>query len=114
MTASEAKAIEVTHTTPDIDLIPYPNAKSWRMMNNRVVNLLETVHSGRNTMNLIVVTRGNPCIVCVHWWLMLPEVFWTRISYEFDRASITHLTINKWGERTIRYLNSTSHLQSIS
>jgi len=52
-------------------------------------------------------------VAIVHWWLNLGEELWPRISFDFEPASITKLTVNRWGEKTISKLNDTSHLEGV-
>ena len=112
--ASEAEAalLALPKTSPILDWVPYPKGESWRMMNERIVGCLDAVAGDGRTENVVVVTHGNPLVVSVLWWQQLPEELWTKISYEFSWASITQLTINRWGERTISYLNNTAHLRA--
>jgi broad specificity phosphatase PhoE len=58
----------------------------------------------------VIIAHGNSGIVIVQWWLRLSEESRHGISFDLDPASITHLRINEYGERTIARLNCTCHL----
>jgi len=52
-------------------------------------------------------------IAVIHWWLRLGEEHWSRVSFDLDLCSISHLTVNRWGERTLSRLNDVCHLQDL-
>jgi len=110
-TLEETERLILPKTDPVIDWIPYQDAESWRMMSSRVISLLEQVQTEEPDSTIVVVSHGNALIPAVFWWLGLGSEYWSTISFAFDNASITELTINSWGERTIFRLNDVSHLR---
>jgi broad specificity phosphatase PhoE len=111
LTVEEAEKIATPTDRPTIDWVPYPGAESWRQMTERVHDFLDAVADEAEL--LLVVSHANAGVAVVHWWLPLGEEAWSKISFEFDLCSITHLTTNDWGERTVRKLNDTSHLGNL-
>jgi len=107
----EARKLELPMTMPTIEWAPYPGAESWKAMSLRVMRFMDELAGSEAGETTLIVSHGNAMIAVVHWWLRLDERYWSTVSYELDCASITRLTINRWGERTISKLNDTSHLQ---
>lgn len=112
-TLQEAERIALPATHPTVDWVPYPGAESWRMMADRVTGCLETIARGCDD-TAVLVTHGNAAVAVVHWWLGLCPRCQRQASFEFDPASVTELTVNSWGERTVARANSTSHLTSLT
>ena len=81
-------------------------------MSSRVTDFMEEMVN-RPDDSTAIVSHGNSLIAIVHWWLGLGEEHWTKISYVFEPGSITTLTVNRWGEKTILKLNDTSHLVGV-
>ena len=111
-TLAEAERLALPATRPLLDWVPYPGAESWRAMATRAMGFLETAAAAHDG-SLLIVSHGNAMIPMVHWWLALGEEHWSRVSFEFDVASITLLRENQWGERVIARLNDTSHLKAL-
>lgn len=109
-TRDGAKQIELPVTHPTVDWVPYPEAESWRAMTQRVHSCLDSIADKEELA--IIVAHGNSGIAVVHWWLQLEEKAWSTVSFQLDNCSITHLSINGWGERTICRMNDVSHLFS--
>jgi broad specificity phosphatase PhoE len=109
LTRQAAEAIALPQTQPIIDWTPYPGAESWRAMTERVFACLECLDRCIDGTALLV-THGNSSIAIVYWWLQLCERC-RQMSCEIEPCSITRLTINGWGERTIALLNDTGHLE---
>jgi len=107
-TREQAKQMELPLTHPTVDWVPYPEAESWRTMTHRVHTYLASITGEAETA--VVITHANAGIAAIHWWLQLGEKAWSSVSFQLDHCSITHLTINGWGERTISRLNDVSHL----
>ncbi len=110
LTLREAERIEAPVTEPTVDWVPYPGAESWRAMMDRVVSFVEAVAGRTEEDILLMVSHGNAMVPMVDWWLQIEEAHGLSISYQFDCASISRLTVNDWGERVINKLNDTSHL----
>ena len=109
LTIADAEHIENPMTQPALDWIPYPEAESWRMMTNRLFKCMDQL--SRNTSGIgVVVSHGNAGIAIIQWWLKLAESCRSGISFELDPCSISHLSVNSYGERTIVKLNDTCHL----
>ena len=108
-TREEAQSLLLPMTAPTIDWVPYPGAESWRALNGRVVKCMQGIQA-RDTKNIVIVSHANSLVCIVHWWLGIPEDMMSRISYDFLPASITRLTVNSFGEKTISLLSSTGHL----
>ena len=97
-------------SSPTDDWIPYSEAESWRMMTNRIFKCMDQL--SRNTSPIaIIVSHGNAGIAIIQWWLQLAESCRSGISFDLDPCSISHLSVNSYGERTIVKLNDTCHLQ---
>lgn len=109
MSVEEAQEIQHPPSQPLIDYVPYPGAENWRQMSERVGGCLERI-DGECPDTAVVVTHEGAGRAVVHWWLGLGPDQWERVSYEFAPASITLLTINRFGQRTISRLNDTRHL----
>jgi probable phosphoglycerate mutase len=107
LTLAQARALELPRTEPTLDWVPYEGAESWRRMASRVRACLDRL-AARSEPVAIVVTHGNSSVAALKWWLQLPEE--TPIHFELDFASLSELTINEWGERTLVRLNDTKHL----
>jgi probable phosphoglycerate mutase len=110
---AQAKKMELPNTQPALEWIPYPGAESWKAMSLRIIRLMDQLNAQFPEDRVVVVSHGNAMVAIVHWWLNLGEEYWSKISFEFACASITRLTVNPWGERTISKLNDTSHLIGI-
>ncbi len=113
-TVEEAQALELPVTQPLLDWVPYPEAESWRMMAQRVVAFMEEAAQNVDRDTVLIVSHGQAMIPVVHWWLLLDEAHCSKISFDFDCCSVTELTINAWGERTISKLNDTAHLRELA
>jgi probable phosphoglycerate mutase len=112
LTRAEAKALELPATKPIADWRPYPDAESWRMMNDRMFRAMDNIDREAEE-TAVVVTHGNSGIAVVAWWLGLAAAWEKRISFELDACSISRFGINRWGEKTILKLNDTSHLEPL-
>ncbi len=112
LTRAEAKFIEQPKTQPIIDWVSYPEGESWRMMTQKVWGFLDAA-SLRINDRVIIVTHGNSGIAAVHWWLRLPEEYWSRCSFTLGTASISRFSVNRMSERTIDLLNDRGHLNGL-
>lgn len=112
-TLAEAEQIALPVTHPTFDWVPYPGAESWRMMAERVSVCIEAI-ARKCPDRAVLVTHGNAAVVIVQWWLGLCPRCQRQVSLEFEPASVTELTINAWGERTVTRANSTGHLLSLT
>jgi broad specificity phosphatase PhoE len=113
MTVEEAAEIQNPPTQPLVDYVPYPGAENWRQMNERVAGCMERM-SEECPETAVVITHSLSATAVVHWWLDLGPDQWGRISYDFAPASITLLSINQFGQRTISRLNDTRHLAAVN
>ncbi len=109
MTVEEAEEIQNPPTQPLVDYVPYPGAENWRQMNERVSGCMDRM-SEECPETAVIITHTLSATAVVHWWLELGPDEWGTISYDFAPASITLLTINRFGQRTISRLNDTRHL----
>ncbi len=109
----EARALQLPVTRPVGDWLAYPGAESWRAMSARVTGLMDHITGQSDGGPIVIVSHGNALVPIVHWWLGLGEEYWSRVSFDFDCASITRLTVNAWGEKTISKLNDTCHWAGI-
>lgn len=112
-TLAEAEQIALPVTHPTLDWVPYPRAESWRMMAERVSLCIEEI-ARKCPDRAVLVTHGNAAVVIVQWWLGLCSSCQRHVSFEFEPASVTELTVNAWGERTVTRANSTRHLLSLT
>lgn len=108
-TRKEAKMYEIPITEPILDWTPYPQAESWGTMHDRVIGFMETIKND-DCETTVIVSHGGPITAIIHWWLEMPRNMFSRVSFEIETCSITRLTINGFGEKTIVKLNDTSHL----
>lgn len=109
MTWEQAKEIQRPPTRRLVDWVPYPGAENWRMMNERIADCLARADEECSD-TAVIITHTLSASAVVHWWLGLGAEWWGNISYEFDPCSLTFLTINDFGQRTISRLNDTRHL----
>lgn len=109
LTSAQACRIALPMTEPRIDWIHYPNAESWRKMNDRVFEFMSLLDK-EMAENIVIVTHRGIILAIIDWWLELNEHYINKISYDIDPCSITYLRINKWGEKTISKMNDTSHI----
>lgn len=112
-THDEAQKFALPVTEPTYDWVPYPEAESWRIMSARISDFMDKTVNQSRADRLLVVSHGNAMVALVQWWLGLGENYWNKVSFEFDCASITLLTVNQWGERVISKLNDTAHIRDI-
>ncbi len=110
LTITEAKQIENPMAHQTLDWIPYPEAESWRMMTSRVFECMDQLSTERKSGVAVIVSHGNAGIAIIEWWLQLAESCRSGISFELDPCSISHLSVNSYGERTLVRLNDTCHL----
>jgi broad specificity phosphatase PhoE len=109
MKPADAKKIALPISEPIMDWVHYPNGESWRDLNTRVSNFMDRLQAEAKETVIIVSHRG-PIVSIIDWWLELNEHYINKVSFDIDPCSITHLRINKWGEKTITKLNDTMHL----
>jgi broad specificity phosphatase PhoE len=96
-----------------LDWAPYPGSETWRTMAARVIACLMSI-DGQTEDAALLVSHGGPAQIVVLWWLGLSaSLAEAAIAFDFDPCSITHLTINRWDERTITKLNDTAHLAGL-
>ncbi|MHA1957514.1 MAG: histidine phosphatase family protein [Candidatus Thorarchaeota archaeon] len=109
MTMEEAKKIEIPMSEPLNDWTPYPEAESWRMLQDRVASaMLQLEHIQEEVV--MIVGHGNLNSAIIEWWLQVPEEM--SLDFTTHPASITWLGISAWDNREIRKLNETAHLMS--
>ena len=108
-TQKEAKSFELPKTEPGIDWVHYPEAESWGAMHDRVIGFMEQIKNNQPETTLIV-SHGGPIRAIIHWWLQLPRSMYSTVSFDIEPCSITRLTVNGFGEKTISKLNDTCHL----
>lgn len=104
----EAEKIQLPVTEPIMDWVPYRGAESFRMMHDRVTQFMDNIRNHCTTT--LIVAHANVITSAIFWWLQLKEEVLSTISFDADPCSITTLTINVWGEKTISRLNDVSHL----
>lgn len=109
LTVAQAQLLQLPPTRPLVQYRPYPGAENWWELTQRVSASLEEI-ARREHETAVVITHTLSATSVVHWWLRLGEEYWDRVSYDFDPSSLTLLTINMFGERTITRLNDTRHL----
>jgi len=109
MTIVEAEKIAIPVSEPIGDWIPYPEAESWRMLQDRVASVMFQLEQKQEEVILIVGHERTNCAI-IEWWLQLPEE--PVLHFTTHLASITWLGINAFGSREIRKLNETAHLMN--
>ncbi|MBU6998625.1 MAG: histidine phosphatase family protein [Theionarchaea archaeon] len=109
-TKEQAREMRHPETDPILDWVPYPEAESWRMLHTRVTAFFEEIS---HEPVVLVVAHSMAILSAIYWWLALEEHMLSRISFDIDVCSITWLTINTWGEKTVKRSNDTSHLLSL-
>jgi broad specificity phosphatase PhoE len=110
-TRSQAFSLLKPITEPLLDWIPYPGAESWRCMHDRVTAFLKGLHQQGEETALLVM-HANNIVAAIHWWLELSDEAIVNTSFEAAPGSLSWLSINDWGNKTISKLNDTCHLFS--
>jgi len=96
-----------------LDWAPYPGSETWRTMTVRVGECLDTI-AREAASTALIVSHGGSGQAVITWWLGLTDLVGERaIAFDLDLCSITHLTLNRWEERTITKLNDMAHLAGI-
>ncbi|MDR3539774.1 MAG: histidine phosphatase family protein [Desulfosporosinus sp.] len=106
LSAEEASKISFPISEPVMDWIHYPNAESWRSFNNRVFKFMDSIEHESNE-TVMIVSHRRTIMAIIHWWLEFSEAYIKKVSFDIEPCSVTHLRINKWGEKTISRLNVT-------
>ncbi len=104
---TEAAAQRIAAQQPsqsDVDWRPYANAETFREMSDRVARTLSEI-AGRGTQRAVIVGHGLSGIALIRAWLGIPLEL--PLSFELDTASVTQLSVNRWGEPQIDRLNWT-------
>jgi probable phosphoglycerate mutase len=107
LTHLEAREIAIAPTDPIIDWRPYPQAESWRQFYQRIVSFMQAFTARQNGL-AVLVSHSAVIHVIVAWWLDLGVESPTH--FEIHPASLTVLTMNRWGEHTVERMNDTAHL----
>ena len=113
ITKKEAERLLTPVSEPVWDWIPYPNAESWRMFNERVYDFMDRINATAQE-RVVIVTHSGTAIAIICWWLELEDAYMRNITFGISLGSISRLRINESGEKTIGKLNDTSHLDSSS
>jgi probable phosphoglycerate mutase len=96
-----------------LDWAPYPGSETWRTMMARVSECLDRI-AREAAETALIVSHGGSGQAIITWWLGLTDLIGERaIAFDLGLCSITHLTLNRWEERTITKLNDTAHLAGI-
>ena len=96
-----------------LDWAPYPGSETWRTMMARVAECLDGI-ARQSSETALIVSHGGSGQAVITWWLGLTDLVGERaIAFDLDLCSITHLTLNRWEERTITKLNGTAHLTGV-
>lgn len=112
LSLEEAQKLSFPISEPIMDWIHYPKAESWRSFNNRVFRFMNLVGQ-ESKETLLIVSHRRTILAIIHWWLEFSEDYIKKISFDIEPCSITHLRINKWGEKTISKLNDFVHLSDL-
>lgn len=111
LTKKEAERLLTPISEPVWDWIPYPNAESWRIFNERVFDFMDRMEATAEE-RVVIVTHSGTAIAIICWWLELEDAYKRNISFDIGLGSISRLRINESGEKTIGKLNDTSHLDN--
>ncbi len=109
MTVMEAEKIAIPVSEPVRDWKPFPEAESWRMLQDRVASVMFQLEQKQEEV-VLIVGHGQTNCATIEWWLQLPEE--PVLDFPTHLASITWLGINTFGHREIRKLNETAHLMN--
>lgn len=114
---TEGEARKIANQATDQDVLEwrhYPGSETWREFNRRVVGFLDEVENCQNNRLVIVAHRGTLINVLL-WWLgyRLDDHDKLPVSLTAAPGSLSLLTRNKWDEKTIEYMNDSSHLRGI-
>ncbi|WP_346354921.1 histidine phosphatase family protein [Azotosporobacter soli] len=114
---TEKEAHRIANQTTDHDLLDwrhYPGSETWREFNRRVEEFLDEIENCQNNRMVIVAHRGT-LINVVIWWLAyrLDEHKKLPVSLTAAPGSMSLLSCNKWGEKTIEYMNDFSHIRGL-
>lgn len=113
MSLQEANSLKLEKTEPLIDWVPFPEAESRRMLFKRISKFLKNLVTNKED-RVLIVSHGNAIEECIFWWIELPLMFHSKISFDIDIGSISWLRLNDWHEKTIALLNSSDHLFSLA
>lgn len=112
MQKQEAKLVKKPITLPLFDWIPYQDAESWAMMQERVNLFMEMVsESGKETS--IIVTHGNSGISILYWLLGINRESLNKLvkpSFQLDPCSLTHLIKKENDKIRLLKINDMSHI----
>jgi probable phosphoglycerate mutase len=104
---TEARTLALPTSSPWVDWRPYPQAETWREFYERMADFMDRF-TGEQIGPAILVTHFANIDLIISWWLRLPVESDTH--FEIAPASLTVLTISKYGERAVERLNDTAHL----
>lgn len=107
LTRDQASWLALPQTDPAIDWRPYPQAETWREFYSRTTAFMDEFSSNQAGPTILVTHFANIDVI-TSWWLGLAVDSYTH--FEIDPASLTVLTISKYGERAVERLNDTAHL----
>ncbi len=103
-----ARKIARPFAEPRLDWIHYPGGESWRMMVERVAGFLDRMDAemdGRGGALLLV--HAASAMAAINWFLGDP---WRPLSFRLAPCAISHLALNRWGERAMLKHNDEAHL----
>ena len=106
VSTEEARKMAFPMSEPVMDWVHYPNAESWRSFNGRVFECMNGIEQ-ESKETVVIVSHRRTIISIIHWWLDFSEDYIKKVSFDIEPSSLTHLRINKWGEKTISKLNET-------
>lgn len=110
-THEQARPHRVAPSEPLEDWRPYPDAETWREFSIRVGEFMQAFTrrlDERPEEAAVLVTHAATVRVIVTWWVGLDLE--TRMYLGAAPASLTVLTVSRWGERAVERLNDTAHL----
>ena len=114
---TEIEAVKIANHTTENDVLDwrhYPGSETWREFNQRVEEFMEDIDSCSNNRLAIVAHRGTLINIFL-WWLGYDLANYQKLPVSLTTApgSISFLRYNKWGEKTIEFVNDYSHLKGV-
>lgn len=114
---SEHEAAKIANPTTEHDVLDwrhYPGSETWREFNRRVGDFMSEMDTCSNNRLAVVAHRGTLINIFL-WWLGYDLTDHDKLPVSLTTApgSISFLRCNKWGEKTIEYVNDHSHLKGL-
>ncbi|WP_434748922.1 histidine phosphatase family protein [Paenibacillus amylolyticus] len=112
MQKQDAELVKHPISMPLFDWIPYQDAESWAMMQDRVDSFMTMLCESRHDTS-IIVTHGNSGVSVLYWLLGINRGLLTKLvkpSFQLDPCSLTHLIKKEENKVRLVKINDMSHI----